>query len=81
MVKKPVLDDTSLTQKQIDASVIEVRKLLDELHNLQSLKMFENLEPREFQGLSPEEIEFIRDQIYPILFLLLRHGVQRRDEV
>ncbi|MEK7626141.1 MAG: hypothetical protein AAB423_02175 [Patescibacteria group bacterium] len=57
MVKKPVLDDTSLTQKQIDASVIEVRKLLDELHNLQSLKMFENLEPREFQGLSPEEIE------------------------
>jgi len=57
MVKKPVLDDTSLTQKQIDASVIKVRKLLDELHNLQSFKMFENLEPREFQGLSPEEIE------------------------
>lgn len=57
MVKKPVIDDTSLTQKQIDASVIDVRKLLDELHNLQSFKMFENLEPREFQELSPEEIE------------------------
>jgi hypothetical protein len=57
MIKKPVLDDASLTQEQIDASVIEVRKLLDELHKLQSFKMFENLEPREFKGLSPEEIE------------------------
>lgn len=57
MVKKPVFDDLVLTQEQINTTVAEVRNLLDDLHKIQSSKLFENLEPREFQGLTPDEID------------------------
>ncbi|HKU18745.1 MAG TPA: hypothetical protein VJP80_05735 [Candidatus Saccharimonadales bacterium] len=55
MVKKPVYD-AKLTQKDIDAAVAEMRKLLEELHHIQSMKMFESMSPDEFQGLAPEGV-------------------------
>ena len=55
MVKKPVYD-AKLTQENIDTTVAKVRKLLEELHNIQSMKMFGNMVPQDFQGLSPEEV-------------------------
>ena len=55
MVKKPIMD-TSITQEQIDGIATEVRKLLNDLHQIQSMKMFDALEPRDFTGLSQEEV-------------------------
>ena len=55
MVKKPIMD-TKITQKQVDSTAAEVRKLLNELHQIQSMKMFDALEPRDFSGLSQEEV-------------------------
>lgn len=55
MVKKPIMD-TKITQKQVDSIAAEVRKLLNELHQIQSMKMFDALEPRDFSGLSQEEV-------------------------
>ena len=55
MVKKPILD-TKITQEQIDGIATEVRKLLNSLHQIQSMKMFDALEPRDFSDLSQDEV-------------------------
>jgi len=55
MVKKPILD-TKITQEQIDDIATKVRKLLNDLHQIQSMKMFDALKPRDFSGLSQDGV-------------------------
>lgn len=55
MVKKPVFD-LKMTQQEIEVKIAETRKLLAELHNFLSMKMFESMAPQDFQNLSPEEV-------------------------